>query len=306
MTTIHSGRDPPGIPRKAADGADRQGAVCPEKERDLWGPHVPEGARTITFGPGGDLDVSLPDKLVLGKGALLTVMWKGRVSSVQLPGTFLAPSYATALLAGLAAAGAMGLDMEQAVSSLSTFKGVPGRGDVAREGGAFLIRERNPGVSAGSIDWNITVLSGTTGKDIGWPGPCKPEGLRETGREEPTGALQAPVDQGQYIINMPGLDRQAAGFLRIEGPMDVGRSTVLVHCIKEGTCEGHPPPRPNPIIAAMYTLKTSTPMLSSCGLGMRVHYRPQAGRGGRSGHDHRDAGERLILEEEKLVRIWYR
>jgi|ADurb_Met_02_Slu_FD_contig_71_551709_length_3749_multi_6_in_0_out_0_2 hypothetical protein len=212
--------------------------VCPEKERDLWGPHVPEGARTITFGPGGDLDVSLPDKLVLGKGALLTVMWKGRVSSVQLPGTFLAPSYATALLAGLAAAGAMGLDMEQAVSSLSTFKGVPGRGDVAREGGAFLIRERNPGVSAGSIDWNITVLERNYGQeDIGVAlDPVNLKVCEKLVIEDVHKVLSKhPSIKGQYIINMPGLDRQAAGFLRIEGPMDVRKKhKVLVHCIKEG------------------------------------------------------------------------
>jgi len=44
-----------------------------------------------------------------------------------------------------------------------------------------------------------------------------------------------PSIKGQYIINMPGLDRQAAGFLRIEGPMDVRKKhKVLVHCIKEG------------------------------------------------------------------------
>lgn len=212
--------------------------VIPERERELWAPHAPEGAKIVTFGAGGDLEIALPERLMLGKGALLTVSWRGKSMEVQLPGTFLAPSYATALLAGLAAAGALDLDMEQAVGSLATFKGVPGRGDVAREGGGFLIRERNPGVSAGSIDWNVTVLERHYGQeDVGVA--LDPVNLKVCEKLDIGDVHEVlskhPSIKGQYIINMPGLDRQAAGFLRIEGPMDVRKKhKVLIHCIKEG------------------------------------------------------------------------
>ncbi len=212
--------------------------VCPEKERALWTPNVPEGSKVITFGPGGDLDISLPESLKLGKGAPMMVRWQQRELTVRLPGTFLAPSYATAFASALAAAGAMGMDMERAVSTLSSFKGVPGRGDVAREGGKFLIRERNPGVSAGSIDWNIGVLEQYYGQeDIGIAlDPVNVKVCEKLDISEVHNVLSHhPSVKGQYIINMPGLGREASGYLRIDGPMDVrGKHHVLMHCIKEG------------------------------------------------------------------------
>jgi hypothetical protein len=212
--------------------------VCSEKERALWAPHVPEGSKVITFGPGGDLEISLPERLELGKGAPLAAHWKGKELKVRLPGTFLAPSYSTALASGLAAAGAMGMDMRSAVGSLASFKGVPGRGDVAREGGRFLIRERNPGVSAGSIDWNVGVLERFYGQqDIGIA--LDPVSMKVCEKldinDVHTVLSRHPSVKGQYIINMPGLGREASGYLRIEGPMDVrGKHSVLIHCIKEG------------------------------------------------------------------------
>jgi hypothetical protein len=229
--------------RKAFDGKVQMAStakvlVCPEAEAKLWAPHVPQGSRIVTFGPGGDLDISIPEELKLGNKAPLTVRWKEQYLEVRLPGTFLAPSYATAIAAGLAAAGAMGLDMKRTVSSLSSFKGVPGRGDVTREGGRFLIRERNPGVSAGSIDWNIGVLERFYAQDdIGIAlDPVNVKVCEKLDIRDVHDVLSRhPSVKGQYIINMPGLGREASGYLRIDGPMDVrGRHQVLVHCIKEG------------------------------------------------------------------------
>jgi hypothetical protein len=229
--------------RKAFDGKVQMARtakvlVCPEAERAMWTPQVPEGAKVITFGHDGDLDISLPEGLKLGNRAPLKVRWKGHEFDVRLPGTFLAPSYATAIAAGLAAAGAMGLDMKRTVSSLSSFKGVPGRGDVAREGGKFLIRERNPGVSAGSIEWNIGVLERFYAQDdIGIAlDPVNIKVCEKLDIHDVHEVLSRhPSVKGQYIINMPGLGREASGYLRIDGPMDVrGKHSVLVHCIKEG------------------------------------------------------------------------
>jgi hypothetical protein len=212
--------------------------VCPETERTIWEPHVPSGARVVTFGPKGDLEVSLPERLDLGKGAHLTVRWNGHEFSSRLPGTMLAPSYSTALASGLAAAGAKGLDMGRAVRSLSSFKGVPGRGEVTRERGGFLIRERNPGVSAGSIDWNVGVLERYyCQEDIGIAlDPVNMKVCEKLDIGDVHEVLSRhPSIRGQYIINMPGLGRDAGGYLRIDGPGEVrGRHRVLIHCIKEG------------------------------------------------------------------------
>jgi len=130
------------------------------------------------------------------------------------------------------------MDMERAVASLSQFKGVPGRGDVAREGGRFLIRERNPGVSAASIDWNISVLERSYGQqDIGIAlDPVSVKVCEKLDISDVHEVLSRhPSVKGQYIINMPGLGREANGFLRIDGPGEVrGKHDVLMHCIKEG------------------------------------------------------------------------
>ncbi len=229
--------------RRAFDGKVQMAAtakvlVCPEREREIWVPHTPSSARIITFGEGGDVEISLPDRLELGKGAPLMVRWKGKGYLSRLPGGLLAPSYSTALASGLAAAVAMGVDMDRAVASLTTFNGVPGRGDVVREKGRFLIRERNPGVSAGSIDWNISVLERYYSQtDIGIAiDPVNVKICEKLDLEDVHKVLvKHPAVTGQYVINMPGLSRESSGYLRIDGPWEVmGKHEVLVHCIKEG------------------------------------------------------------------------
>lgn len=212
--------------------------VCPFNELPMWGPELPHGVQAVTFGTGGDLGLRIPERLELGKGAPMTVSWKGVERTARLPGVMLAPSYATALASGLAAAGALDVDMDQAVDSLSSFKGVPGRGEVTRERGGFLIRERNPGVSAGSIDWNIGVLERHYGQmDVGVA--LDPVNLKVCEKLDLVDVHEVlskhPSVTGQYVINMPGLGRDASGFLRIESPSDVrGKHKVLMHCIKEG------------------------------------------------------------------------
>jgi coenzyme F430 synthetase len=230
--------------RKAFDGkvqmmrSAHKVAVFPFKERDRWSPHVPAGVESITFGPGGDLAIELPERLILGRSCPLTVHWRGETFTANLPGSYLAPSYATAFASALAAAAGLGANMKAAVSSLETFKGVPGRGEVTRERGAFVIRERNPGVSAASIGWNVDVLERYYGQnDIGVAlDPVNIKVCEKLDLRDVRNVLDHhPAVKGRYIINMPGLDRSSTGFLRLGGFMDVrGKHQVLMCCIKEG------------------------------------------------------------------------
>lgn len=230
--------------RKAYDGkvqmmrAAHKVAVFPFKEKDLWSPHVPDGVEIITFGPGGDLTIELPEKLKLGRPCRLTVRWKGETYAADLPGSYLAPSYTTAFASALAASAGLGIDMKAAVASLESFKGVPGRGEVTRERGAFVIRERNPGVSAASIEWNVKVLERYYGQDdIGVAlDPVNIKVCEKLDLQDVSDFLNGhPSVKGKYIINMPGLDRSSTGFLRLDGFMDVrGKHQVLMCCIKEG------------------------------------------------------------------------
>jgi hypothetical protein len=150
----------------------------------------------------------------------------------------LAPSYATAFASALAAAAGLGLDMKRAVASLNKFRGVPGRGEVTRERGGYLIKERNPGVSAASIEWNVSVLERYYGQtDVGVAlDPVNVKVCEKLVLQDVTEALDRhPSVKGKYVINMPGLDRGSSGLLRIDGFMDVrGKHQVLMSCIKEG------------------------------------------------------------------------
>lgn len=212
--------------------------VCSTEEKDLWSPHVPIGARIVTFGAGGDVAISFPDNLRLGSGCPLTVRWDGKERKVSLPGTYLAPSYTTAIASALAAAKALGLEMEMAIDTLASFKGVRGRGEVVKDSNGFLIRERNPGVSAPSIRWNADVLQRSYGQeDIGIVlDPVSIKICEKLDLDEVRETLShVPAVKGLYVMNMPGLDRSSTGFLRISGPMEVrGRHKVIVQCIKEG------------------------------------------------------------------------
>ena len=56
----------------------------------------------------------------------------------------------------------MGIPRESVIRSLETFKGVPGRGEILKEEGRTVIRERNPGISHLSIGRTLKCL-----KDMG-------------------------------------------------------------------------------------------------------------------------------------------
>ena len=44
------------------------------------------------------------------------------------------------------------------LSSLHDFNGVPGRSEVIKDGDTFIVRERNPGINAGSVEWDLRAL----------------------------------------------------------------------------------------------------------------------------------------------------
>ena len=52
----------------------------------------------------------------------------------------------------------MGIPKESVIRSLETFRGVPGRGEIVRDGDRVTIRERNPGISHISIERTLSCL----------------------------------------------------------------------------------------------------------------------------------------------------
>ncbi|MGD0817918.1 MAG: coenzyme F430 synthase [Methanomassiliicoccales archaeon] len=119
---------------------------------------IPEGAEVTTFGSGGDIQVTILKDLRLGERAPAVLRVNQRNIPLTLSGGFLAPSYSTGLSAAAALAYSAGVGAEDIAGALTSFEGVPGRGEVARQNGTIVIRERNPGVTARSIDWNLMTL----------------------------------------------------------------------------------------------------------------------------------------------------
>lgn len=219
--------------------------VFPSCEFDIWSEHIPDNVSAITFGStSSDVDlekspdilVKIPDTLTLGEKVPIEVMINNKLYKVDLQDTYLVPSYAISISTALSCAYALNIDMEKAVSSLSSFTGVLGRGEVVKEKGWFRIIDRNPGVSAGSIAWNLNTLENYYKQnDIGLIldpvniKVCEKLDLAEVDRILSTDENVT----GQYLMNMPGFDHP--GFRRIDSFMDVrGKHAVLMCCIKEG------------------------------------------------------------------------
>ena len=132
--------------------------VIPREEEAMWQQDIDPNVNSICFGENGDVDAELDEHLQLGVPLTLRLRNLERRVSVELPSAFLAPSYLTAFQCATAIMVGLGFDLEQVGSAFQGFNGVPGRGEVSREGNWYLVRERNSGVGARSIDWNLDVL----------------------------------------------------------------------------------------------------------------------------------------------------
>jgi UDP-N-acetylmuramoylalanine-D-glutamate ligase len=135
--------------------------VIREDERSLWTPHVGKDIRVLTFGNGGDVDVEIGQGLRLGDRAEIKIVLKGGdYATVGLSGNFVVPAYLPAFSAAATVAVDLGFSLKEITESLAVFEGVPGRGEIRKEGALWVIRDRNPGVSANSVRFLIECLKG--------------------------------------------------------------------------------------------------------------------------------------------------
>lgn len=151
--------------KRAFDGkvqmarAAKRTLVIREEERDLWVPHVRNNIKILTFGNGGDVEATIDQPLRLGETARMKIILKrGDCMSVDLPGNFVAPAYLSAFSAAVTVALDFGYGLNEIKKSFESFEGVPGRGEVKKEDDRWIIRDRNPGVSAGSVRYLVESL----------------------------------------------------------------------------------------------------------------------------------------------------
>ncbi len=77
---------------------------------------------------------------------------------IELKGNYLALQYLDAISMALEFCEVMGIPADRVLKGLSTFNGVPGRGEISIEGGVKYLRDRNPGVSHMSVERTLSCL----------------------------------------------------------------------------------------------------------------------------------------------------
>ena len=123
-------------------------------EKDIWSKYG-KPIRTVSK------RVSVAGTPRFGEPLKIIVDYRGR-QEVCLDGSFLGLQYVEAIDMALEVCDAMDIPAESVIGSLSTFKGVPGRGEVRQMNGVRYVLERNPGISHMSVRRTLETLK-TTG-----------------------------------------------------------------------------------------------------------------------------------------------
>ncbi len=206
----------------AGDGV----AVLPADELGLWGPYTSRSI--VTYGERGRVNARMAERFTPLANNLVIFHVDDMDIHLRLPGTFLIESYLPALECAVASAVASGMDPSLAVMALEGFQGVPGRGEVHKHGDGIVVRDRNPGVSAASLEHLLTA--------------CKRSGI-----DDPTVVIEPvtmnvceklDLDEVREVCSRRGValwtvGADISGIPRADSVEHVP-STSIVHCIKEG------------------------------------------------------------------------
>ncbi len=126
--------------------------IVKDDELDIWkgfGDH-----KFTTFGK----NVTTVGEPSLEKGVTVTFDYKGKKEEVRLDPGYLSLQYLPSFDIVLKICETMDVPREYVIEGITTFKGVPGRGEISKENGRWLIRDRNPGISHMSIDMTLSCL----------------------------------------------------------------------------------------------------------------------------------------------------
>ena len=126
--------------------------IVKEEELDIWKAF---GDRDfITFSE----NMKAEGRPSLGKGIDVSFRYKGKKERAVLEPGYLSMQYMPSFDIVLRICETMDIPAECIIEGISTFKGVPGRGEISREGDRWYVRDRNPGISHLSMEMTLACL----------------------------------------------------------------------------------------------------------------------------------------------------
>ncbi|MEM2943900.1 MAG: coenzyme F430 synthase [Methanomassiliicoccales archaeon] len=165
ITTIENNYPIAAGTRKAYDGKvqmvqnSKNTLVIRKAEEGIWTSQARQGLKIVTFGAGGDVEVRIVSKLLLGSKTKVEILFgKDCRVTADLSSRFIAPAYVPSISAAAAVAFDFGLEVDDIGRSLSSFDGVQGRAEISCHKNSWIIRDRNPGVSAASIGYLLECM----------------------------------------------------------------------------------------------------------------------------------------------------
>ena len=121
-----------------------------DSEKDIWSKYG-KPLRTVRD------RVKIVDLPKFGEPTKLIVDYEGE-HEITLDGSYLGIQYIEAIGMALEVCDSMNIPNEAVLSALSSFKGVPGRGEIQYRGGVRYVIERNPGISHMSVERTLRTL----------------------------------------------------------------------------------------------------------------------------------------------------
>ena len=126
--------------------------IVKEDELDIWKSFGDR--KFVTFGD----NVRIEGEPAIGKGIALSFDYKGRKEKATLDPGYLSLQYIPALNTVLKICEQMEIPVQKVIEGIDSFKGVPGRGVISKEGDRWYVRDRNPGISHMSIEMTLSCL----------------------------------------------------------------------------------------------------------------------------------------------------
>ena len=108
----------------------------------------------ITF----EENVRVEGEPALGTGAVISFTYKGKGEKATLDPGYMSLQYIPSIDIVLKICETMDIPRGAVVDGLSSFRGVPGRGEISREDGRWYVRDRNPGISHMSMEMTLGCL----------------------------------------------------------------------------------------------------------------------------------------------------